>query len=300
MSRRELSKARRDFIKNRRRILSGSVDKLQEQLLTILIDNFWSKFEVSDGRILSNGKNISIATALDKIYDDFNRTENLVVVQSFASDLIKVQALNQAYFKPFEADKSVFERVNRKVLRLTRKELGLETSGQLSKNGFLEKFINDERLRTEIKNTTFQAISSGQSHDQFRKVLSDIIVGNENYAGGLQRHYRTFAYDTYQRVDRTNQVLFSKELNLKAFIYAGTVIANTRKFCKTKVGKVFLLEEAEKWQSQKFQGKNRDYNPITDLGGYNCLHQPDFISNQEAARRRKDLQVNERGELVKV
>lgn len=300
MSRKEASKARRQFVKRKRELLKKRVDRLQEQLLAIILDQFWSRFETSDGQIVSNGKNITIANALDRIYDEFNKSTHFGVVEVFAKDLIALQGLNKSYFQSLSQDNDVFERINRKVLRLTKSNLGLGPDGSLSKNGFLEKFISDEELRHEIKNLTFQAISSGQSHDQFRSILKDVIVGNDNYSGGLQRHYRTFAYDTYQQVDRTSQNLFAREIGLKAFIYAGTVIKNTRKFCKSKVGKVFLVEEAEKWQNQKFQGKNRDYNPLVDLGGHNCLHQADFISNEEAARRRKDLKVDEKGKLVQV
>lgn len=299
MSRKELSKQRKNFIKKRREILSQKVDRLQEQLLMIILDEFWSKFETSNGALLSNGRNITLTAALDKIYDEFNRTKNLSVVQSFANDMMALESLNGKYFGTFEFNPNIFETVQKRVKRLTRASLGLSPDNSLSKNGFLEKFISDEQLRNEIKNTTFQAISSGQSHDQFKKTLKEIIVGGDNYKGGLQRHYRTFAYDTYQQVDRSTQNQFAKELGLKAFVYAGTVVKATRDFCKRRVGKVFTVEEAEKWENKRWQGKNRDYNPLTDLGGYNCLHQADFISNEEAIRRRKDLIIDESGNLIK-
>ena len=299
MSRKEASKARRQFIKKRRGLLNKEVDSLQEQLLSVILDQFWSKFETSNGQIISNGKNITLGTALDKIYDEFNQTKGIKVVETFAKDLLTINSLNAQYFTVFGTSESLFETVRNRVLRLTKKNLGLDSKNGLSKNGFLEKFISDEQLRAEIKNLTFQAISSGQSHQQFKRSLKDVIVGNDSYKGGLQRHYRTFAYDTYQEVDRSNQIMFANELGLKAFVYAGTVISGTRKFCKTKVGKVFTIEEAEKWTNQRWQGKNRDYNPLTDMGGHNCLHQADFISNEEAARRRKDLVVDENGNLTK-
>ncbi len=183
-------------------------------------------------------------------------------------------------------------------MNLLRANLGLTKENTLSKGGFLEKFVSDDILRQELKDSTYKAISSGKGFRTFKEDLQTLIVGDDNYQGGLQRHYRTYAYDSYSMVDRATSNVFANELGLEAFIYGGTIVDNTREFCEKRVGKVWLVSEAKEWKDIEFQGKPKDYDPLNDLGGYNCMHSTNYISNEEAIRRRDDLKENKEGKLI--
>ena len=49
-------------------------------------------------------------------------------------------------------------------------------------------------------------------------------------------------------------------------------------------------DEIKSWENLNFAGKpETGYNPIVDLGGYNCRHRLDWVSDQVAFRLRPEL-----------
>ena len=71
-------------------------------------------------------------------------------------------------------------------------------------------------------------------------------------------------------------------------------VRTSRPFCVKNNGKVFTTEEAQSWENtigdkNGVQWNDDPYNPLTDMGGFNCRHLPNFISNQEAISRRPEL-----------
>ena len=113
--------------------------------------------------------------------------------------------------------------------------------------------------------------------------IRTFVVGNNDRLGGLQSQYNTFIYDTFQQIDRLESGIYAKEIGMEAFIYSGGKISTTRKFCCQRNGKIWTVDEAKKWRNLNFQGKNKNYNPLVDLGGYNCRHSTQYISNVIAA-----------------
>lgn len=84
-------------------------------------------------------------------------------------------------------------------------------------------------------------------------------------------------YSQYQRV-AANQV--RKKIGLKHARYAGGLIETSRPFCIERNGNTYTEEEIESWADEDFQGKPDTYDPIIDLGGYNCRHRLDWISEE--------------------
>ena len=93
----------------------------------------------------------------------------------------------------------------------------------------------------------------------------------------------------FARHDRNVQKKYAERIGLRTFIYTGGLIQTSRDFCEDRNGKVFTIEEAEEWKDLNWDGKPEIYNPLIDLGGYNCRHFPAWISAKEAIRRRPDL-----------
>jgi hypothetical protein len=119
--------------------------------------------------------------------------------------------------------------------------------------------------------------------------------------GGLQKHFKTFAYDTYAQFDRATGSLYAVKLGLNAGIYSGTQVDSSRPFCAggkdsqsgivftSKIGRVFTREEIDSWAKLDFQGKPDNYVPAEDCGGHNCQHKIDWISDNLAVKLRPEL-----------
>lgn len=74
----------------------------------------------------------------------------------------------------------------------------------------------------------------------------------------------------------------AKSLGLKYFLYIGPDDKITRPFCKARVGKVFTLEEIEKWDN------GTDLPAKQYLGGYNCRHDLRPVSEERAKELNAD------------
>ena len=92
---------------------------------------------------------------------------------------------------------------------------------------------------------------------------------------------------------------------MTAFIYGGAIFRDSRPFCKggkdsaagttfhQKKGEVFLIDEAKNWSKlRKFKGKNRNYNPLVNLGGHNCTDSLNYVDDDTAIQLRNDLYMD--------
>lgn len=295
----QLAKQRAAFIERQRALLENNVSAIQGKLFDAVFNKLLEKLDLADGKILNNNSNIDLASTLDKIMKDFMTNDFNKVIKLFSNDLIGLQGLNSAYFKTIEEDQTKLKQIANDVNTIMRKRIGLDASGNKIKGGYLDKLSTDPKFKQELKKATYKAVTTGASMDDFKAKMKTLITGNDSVNGGLQKHFNRFVYDTYQQFDRTTAVLYSNKLDLKAFIYSGTKITTSRCFCINNKGKVFTLEEAEKWRSKLNDScgpiwnekKDGRYVPIDMMGGYGCVDVPNFISNRMAIRLRPDLEA---------
>lgn len=290
----QIAQLREDFIRERIDLLNRRVSAAEKKLLDIVISRIVDDFEKTDGRINPSVKNIELVSRIDKVWGEFQSNDYLNVIRQFAGDLGELQNLNESYFKIIEEDQKKITKVSKEVRSIMSKRIGLKPDGELTKNGYLDRLIKDNALLNKIKKETYKSVTSGTPLKDYLKKTTDLIIGTKNTSGGLQRHFNTFAYDTYAQYDRTNQTLFAGKLGLRAFIYAGGLIKTSRLFCEHNNGRVFTTDEAQEWE--KLIGDDDGpmwsegtYNPMEDMGGHRCRHSPNFISNREAIRRRPEL-----------
>ncbi len=297
--RQELSKARLTYLDNREKLLQKRVDKLGLILFDKINKDFLNKLEISpDGKILNNAKNISSVAAINSIYDNFNKQNNIPVVKSFVNDLSGIGALNKNYFDNVTGlNTSVSEKQATKVVN---EQLGLNDKGGLVANGFVDKFIKDKAVADTIKKKTLKAITSGKGFQQLRQELQETVKGTKGQpnSGALHQYYRNNAYDTLTKVDRLYSDNMAKDLKLIYFYFSGGIIPTTRPFCKHNNGKIFNSIDFKKLTFKNLQikyrpgipdGKHSTWKPVIDLGGYGCRHTKDYIPTKLALRRKADL-----------
>lgn len=236
---------------------------------------------------------------MNRMFDEFNANHHAKVLKTFASDIMSIGAMNAEYF--IEAAKGIdakdYSAIQSKANDQILSRFGLDKSGKMVKGGFIDSFANDESIKRQLTQYGYKAKISGVGLMEFKKGFKDLIIGEKGKTGGLEKHYKTWAYDTYQQVDSSLQQFYSEKLGLEAFLYLGGLIAGSRPFCVARNGKVFLREEIEEWKNLDFAGKPANYNPFLDRGGYNCRHIPNAITARMAVARRSDLYIDENGKL---
>ncbi|MES2395666.1 MAG: hypothetical protein V4549_06670 [Bacteroidota bacterium] len=289
---------KRKFIEERQRILKRNVTSLENTLYDAIFNKLIADLDVTDGKIVSNNKNIDLTSALNKIFDTFNKSEYLPLIKAFSKDFQQIQKLNETYFDILAQDKKKLDTVSKQVNSIMEKTIGITNDGKIVSKGYLDRLVTDNTLQSEIKTLTYRAVTGGLPIVDYKDSIKRLVVGSDNVDGALQKHFNTFAYDTYTQFDRTSSKLYAVKLDLKYFIYAGGEINTTRCFCDRNNGKVFSTDEAEEWirllndecgpiWNEKVDGT---YDPISDMGGYNCRHTPDYISETIAKKLRPDLE----------
>ena len=265
----DIQKKKDSFIETRESVLKTKVSGAERKLLDLIVKDFLDKLEVENGMIVSSGKNVTLTQAIDKIFKTFDERINASLVKDYVNDIKQLGSLNESYFKIFEPNAKKFNGIKDGARKGIFQRLGLNSDGKLKRGGYLAEFLTDNRQKRELKRIVTEGITSGQGFSQVREAVQTLTVGNKQVQGQLQSNYRQFVYDTYSQIDRFESGLYADAIGMDAFKYAGGKIRTTRKFCCQRNGQIFTVEEAEKWESLRFEGKTKNYNPLIDLGGYN-------------------------------
>lgn len=270
----------------RQELLARRVRTIQGKLVDELTD--------SAERILTK------PSAADSLLVQWAQRQLVVTVGQWATDILAVGEANGLYFRALDTGLKDYAAVQRHATSLLLDRFGLSASGEVANGGFFDLFIKDTTLRSQVKQLAWRSKSSGVGLVKFKQQVRTLVGGNPGAeAGGtgtastglVERHFNTFAYDTYQQADAATQDYYAVQLKLPAALYLGGEIKTTRKFCHERQGKVFTRDEIAGWIKLNFAGKTPDYNPFTDRGGYNCRHHYHYITARMAATRRDDLEV---------
>lgn len=286
----EHSKAREDCIDKATKELKRKVTQFQRILSGNIIDFLTSEITFVGGRAVVNNSNIRKVEALNRIYDEAKTKSP--ILKHVINNLVQLQKDNEKYFSKVAGEKIKVTADD--VYRSIMLRLGYDVNkGQVITNGFLSAVLNSDDPLTAIKEVALRAIISGLSLSDLKKDVQTAIEGSPDSLGAIERHLNTHMYDIYQQFDRETGRLLAEKLDLKYAIYQGGLIKTSRPFCIERNNRVFTREEiatfgtkADKYggYSSKeigyFQGKPEIYSPFLDLGGYNCRHQLDWLSNE--------------------
>jgi hypothetical protein len=295
------TKLKAELLHKKEQALLTSAGKLQVSLLEVIVAEFISKLDVENGYVKNTQANKKRIAALNRIFEKFNNGDFAKVASSMISDMKDIHNLNTDWFSQINAKK--VKDIQGRVFDRLKGNFGIE-GNKLVPGGFLDSFIKDPSLLNQVKQTTLRAITSDNiTMRDYRESIKRIIVGDDKVQGGFERHFKTFATDTYALFDRTTNFEFATTLGLKYAVYAGGLIETSRPFCEIRNNKVFTSDEIRKFGTSKdtyggyidkkdgeFQGKPKDvYDPFTMCGGYNCRHTLNYISEALAKKMRPDL-----------
>lgn len=263
------------------------------QRVTVIQRRLADQITAAGDRILAN------PAAANAPLAQWAKTELLATVTKLAGDVLGIGASNGDYFKQLAPGPKDFLAVQAQAVPLLLNRFGLGPAGELKPGGFFAAFMGDTTLASSVKQLAWKSKAAGVGLEQFKRDVNALVDGEPGRAGLVQRHFNTFAYDTYQQADAQTQDFYAVKLQLPAALYLGGEIAGTREFCHERQGNVYTREEIAGWANLEFSGKTPDYNPFTDRGGYRCRHHLHYITARMAASRRTDLTLGTDGKLYK-
>ncbi len=294
----EISLLKEKFINERKEILASNVSALQKKLYTRLLDKLIAELDTADGNLKNTNKNINAASLVDKVFKDFE-TDLSKLMQTVTADYSNLIGLNEQYFRNF--NNALFASVKTNVNKAMRARVGYSSAG-FEKDGFIDSFIKDKTLARTIKQTVLSGVLNGTPLKELSKTLNATINGTDKASGILETHFKTYVYDTYSQFDAETGNQFSVQLDLNYALYAGGLVDASRPFCIERNGKAFTREEVQKFGTSadkfggytnkskgEFAGKNKNYIPERDRGGYNCGHLYNWVSYTIAKSKRPDI-----------
>jgi len=151
----------------------------------------------------------------------------------------------------------------------------LETNIAVTQNALLGAGIRDnfsnaiqEVLKTNIAGTT--------KRSELRTILSNLIEGTDEEKPFLQRYIKQTTNDAIMVFNREYIQTISDDLDFGYYRYKGTIIEDTRPFCKSRSGKVFTKAEVQSWADLGDWGGRMAGTTKSTIfsyaGGYNCRH----------------------------
>lgn len=124
----------------------------------------------------------------------------------------------------------------------------------------------------EISQALYDSVIGGVAFTEFVDQIRNALTGLEDVAGRpLATYAKTYAQDSTMGYYSNLHMRNAQEAGLDTFLYYGTVIATTRKWCGDHVHKVFTRNEIEDWRNFRWKGKAPG-DPFIVRGGYNCRH----------------------------
>lgn len=283
-----IGRERIEFVKKIDDLFERKVIRLQDRMISYVIDYFTDNLDIKDGRIVSSNKNTLAAQKIFLVQQEFRRRETSVLLKWMVRKYIELFRLNTAYFVreltvPIDIRKTIQKELLAQLgVNVVRNKASIIKGGRIDMIGDISTpFVRVNEMAT---NASAQGMPMNKFNEDIRRSLKD---GSQRT---LIHHFRTNAFDSYAQFDRSLQKNYADKLGLRAWIWEGGVIKGTRDFpCREYNEQIFIDEEIEHLRDKKWAGKNKNYDPHRDLGGHNCRHHKSYISNRLAIKRRPEL-----------
>lgn len=264
--------------------LDKRVIELQKKLLQELQQIIeWLDF---DGKLIKNTpENIRQLNRMEGLMDRFQRDFTNEELRAFAQDILGVGRMTVGYYEAIGQVVAVD-----KILDMIRDVIGVDQQGNLLRGGYLDKLGRSDEVRSKLRDYVLQSVVQKRNLSSFQKGLKDLIVGNDETEGVLQKYWRQYAFDVFNAIHEIANTTIADQLGLQYFIYQGSIIPTTREFCRKRAGKVFNTEETKAWKDDPdlIDKKTKEqYNPLVDRGRYNCRHFLNYISDEVAVELKK-------------
>ena len=289
MDRSELKKLFRErdkLIESINARFEAQVQESQRSLLRLFMEKFADKLKLNDQKqIVNNEYNRTLLLSVDKLFVEFGKSQNPLLMGQLIGGVMNVMDFNAKFYSNLTPNAKLLP-IKAKVLENVRGWLGIEANAT-KPNGYLDTLVKSDQVKNTIKQSLMKTVYGQEGYDAARKSLAKMIEGDKDSLGALQKYHRNFTYDLYSQIDRATGKTYADDLGFNFAIYEGGLIDTSREFCKEHNGNVYHRTEIEEFNPKV--GKQPDYNPFTDLGGYACRHHLNWIPDSLAKALRPDV-----------
>lgn len=272
-------------IERRQTALDASVTRLERELFTMLQVDLLGALQFENGRLAMTPANLLLISRIDDVFARWQREFQAGVLRDFVGQLLSVAAMTGEMYKGMGAEELL--RSISDDAGVLRAAIGIDAAGNVIPGTVLWDVSMVPQVRRDVKNIVLLAIEAGQGLREFSSTLRNYVVSTPAADGRLKRYWRTYAYDLFNQAAEIKNEQFRRGLGLQWFIYVGTVIKDSRTFCRKKAGKVFAVVEADReWpKDPDLLGKTSGipYVPRIDRGRWNCRHRIRYITEETAA-----------------
>jgi hypothetical protein len=144
------------------------------------------------------------------------------------------------------------------------------TKDMLLGSGIRNNFAN------AIQETLLANASGTTNRTVLQKTLRQFIEGTPEEQAYLNRYVKQVTSDSIMTFSRQYNQTIAEDLNLQFGYYSGTLIRDSRPFCKARSGRYFKKSEVENWANLgNWDGRMKGTTKSTIfsfLGGYSCRH----------------------------
>ena len=278
------SKAREELIDKLEKTLSGKARSLQSSIMSCINEEL-AELSLDDGVIKETGANFRSIARLDKAVSSKVKKQVDALIKWIVNRIKEIADLNGKQIAA--ATLAHVRKANNDLLR----SFGLRLSGSevVVGDGFIKDLTDfSEPIRVVKSNVRAAVGSNVLTLPVLKKNIKRRVVGVDRL-GIVERRIFERAPETFSLIDRSIGTNIAKQNGIRAAIFQGGIIKTTRSFCKDHNNKVFTFDEIAAFADLEWQGKNSNYNPQTDMGGINCRHQWDFITDDLAIILRPEL-----------
>ena len=282
----KLFKQRDNLIESINARFEAQVQSSQRDLLRVFMEKFADRLQLDDQkRVINNQYNRTLLLSVDKLFVDFGKSQNPLLMGQLIGGVMNVLDFNAKFYSNLAPNAKLLP-LRAKVLENVKGWLGIE--GNATKpNGYLDTLVKADQVKNQLKQSVMKMVYGQEGYDSTRKQLNKLIEGDRDGLGALQKYHRNFTYDLYSQIDRATAKTYADDLKFNFAIYEGGLIETSREFCKEHNGNVYHRTEIEEFNPKV--GKQPDYNPFTDLGGYACRHHLNWIPDSLAKALRPDV-----------
>ena len=266
-----------DVIRAVRQATGGSLDKTDIRLAIALQPQLRATIEnvfLNEADLLINDDYNKIAK---EVLDEFGkmpipaRFKNLTEV-----DLVTIDALKRQVFEGFEdvAErflKEINDEVYQSVIagrpfddmveNIRGHINGVYRASNMAEINELVDFINENKFNAKMK---------PQVDDAIRKLHTQ--YASDRSGENLRKYAGQIAHDSVMQFHGQFTIKKAKDAGLTHFRYTGTLIRDSRQFCREMVNKTLTETEIrDMWKRRSWAGKSNG-DPFIVRGGYRCRH----------------------------
>lgn len=244
-------------------------DLANEQALRLSIDDA--------GKIKNSASNIAAVSRIDLVFrqlaDELNR-----LMRDFADWLFEITDGVIDIYKAGKFAVGETATLDAKIAQI----IGIK-DGKLIPGEFLDRLGQSDPVKQRLKDFMLSAISGKIPLADLTGGLRGLIKGTSSANGAMVSYLQQYAYDTFNQVREIQNSAVAERLEMTYFIYQGSLISESRDFCRKRAGKPFSVAETEDWKNDPtlIEPKTKDsYKPLIERGRYRCRHWITYISKE--------------------